>query len=203
VLKLCVDVSSFLLWCIENLCLGSKFFVMVCWNFMLKLQGLWSTCVLKLYIKVLGLRLRGVEVWRSFGHVYWASCWKYKAFSWSSRCFESLHWSSTSSIVSVSNLCIEASHHVISVLRLYVDVPRSQLVVLLNLLKLFVEALGSLIILLGLFKLSIKVFWGLWLSWTRCIQAYTIAFVCYFLIFFILLFYKLCLLDISSWTLIV
>ncbi len=93
VLKLCIKVLHFLLWWVEALCWSSKFFALVRWSFVLrlqvlcfgalKLQSLWSTCVLKLCIKVLHFLLWWVE----------ALCWGSKFFAlvcWSSKVFGQL-----------------------------------------------------------------------------------------------------------------
>ncbi len=104
------------------------------------------------------------------------------------RCFEPFHWSFTSSRQCFKTLCW--------CFRFLTSYP-------FGFVKLFVEAPRSLVVLLGLLKLSIEVPWGFWLSWTRCIKAFTIVFVCYFSIFFTFLFYKLCLFDPSSWTFII
>jgi hypothetical protein len=145
VFKLCVEVPSSLLWCIEascwnplgslvnlcveTLCWSSRLFALVNWSFVLRFQvfyyGALKFCVLKLCVEVLGFLLLCVKAWRSLVKCVEVLCWNYKASNWPSRCFEGLHWSSTSFVVGVSNLFIEASHQVVNVLRLYVDVSGS------------------------------------------------------------------------------
>ncbi len=139
-MKLCIEAPGFLFKCIEALCWSSKLFFLVCWSFTLKLLGVSSQLVcwsfvlrfkvlcfgaLKICVEAPSSLFWCVEALRSLVNLCVETlCWNYKASSWHSRCFEGFRWSYASSIVSVSNLSIEASHYIVNVLTLYVDGPR-------------------------------------------------------------------------------
>jgi hypothetical protein len=122
------------------LCWSSKFSTLMRWSFALKLLVEAPKSLVNLCVEVLrwGSRLSTL-VCSSLKVSSWV-CWR--ASGWPSRCFESLHWNYASSIVSVLNLCVEASHQIVNVLKLYVDTPKSQLVILLGLLNFLLKSLG-------------------------------------------------------------
>ncbi len=233
VLKLYIEIPRFLVKCVEALCWGSKFSTLVhwnftlksprvsgqlvCWNFALKFQALyfgalkicvevprslvnlwvevlrWSSrlmcsCALKLeglWSGVLKLRVETTRPLIGLLHALRVCIELLHHYCW---CFEPFHWSFTSSCQCFKTLCW--------CFRVSTSYP-------FRFVEAFYWSSRFMVVLLGLLKLSIEVSWGLWLSRTGCIKAFIITFVCYFTIFFIFLFYKLCLLDLSSWTFII